>query len=109
MKAITIPLALFFCVSLAFGQQSYIDSINHQTFLQTGNTTDLYYECLDSCQTVVMNFSEAYMSKFRLKTTKARNEYALTMLNQYGYLFKSRGFNKFVVNVAGVPSVKKHL
>lgn len=49
------------------------------------------------------------MSKARLKTVKARSEYALTMLNQYGYLFKSQGFKAFVVKVSGVSPVKKDL
>lgn len=104
-------LFLLFISIACFGQgrQSYIDTLNHQMALQLGNVDDFNYSCSDNCQVITMNISENFMQKSRLKSDKGKYEYAMTMLNQYSYLFQTQGFKGFIVHIEGLEPVSKQL
>lgn len=89
-------------------RKNYIEEINKQTFTSLGNNDLMYYECNNDCTDLVVNISEKYWKG--IKTTKKQKlELGKTLLEQYTYLFYSKGFKTLTIKIEGIESISKEL
>lgn len=103
-------ILLLFISAAAFGQrQSYIDTVNQSMFLQLGTEREFFYDCKEECTAVTMTITDEYFKRLKLKTYAARKKFAITMLEQYDYLFKAQGFKLLTVRAYGVEEISKDL
>lgn len=96
-------------------RKSYIQEINNQTFTSLGNNDLMYYECNNECIDIVLNISEKYWSSPLLGggslkySKKLKQQTAISMSEQYTYLFYSKGFKTFIIKIEGIEPIIKDL
>ncbi|MCZ8367794.1 hypothetical protein [Flavobacterium sp.] len=106
---------LLFSVSNFFAQsqevdtrKNYINEVNSQTFLSLGNNDIMYYECKNECFDVEIFISEKYWRGIKT-SKKQKQELGKTLIEQYTYLFYSKGFKTITVNIEGIEPITKEL
>ncbi len=86
----------------------YIEEINKQTFTSLGNNDLMYYECSNDCIDSVINILEKYWRGIKT-TKKQKQELGKTLLEQYTYLFYSKGFKTLTIKIEGIEPITKDL
>ena len=89
-------------------RKNYIEEINKQTFISLGNNDLMYYECSNDCLDSVINISEKYWKGIKT-SKKQKQELGKTLLEQYTYLFYSKGFKTLTIKIEGIESISKEL
>jgi hypothetical protein len=89
-------------------RKNYINEINSQTFLSLGNNDLMYYECSNECFDVEINISEKYWRGIKT-SKKQKQELGKTLLEQYTYLFYSKGFKLLTIKIEGIEPIVKEL
>jgi hypothetical protein len=89
-------------------RKNYIEEINKQTFTSLGNNDLMYYECSNDCIDLVVNISEKYWKGIKT-TKKQKQELGNSLLEQYTYLFYSKGFKTLTIKIEGIEPIKKDL
>lgn len=89
-------------------RKNYIEEINKQTFTSLGNNDLMYYECINDCIDLVVNISEKYWKGIKT-TKKQKQELGNSLLEQYTYLFYSKGFKTLTIKIEGIEPIKKDL
>lgn len=96
-------------------RKNYIEEANKLTFTSLGNNDLLYYECNNDCSEIVLNISEKYWSSPMLGggslkySKKQKQQTAITMSEQYTYLFYSKGFKTLIIKIEGLEPITKDL
>ncbi len=86
----------------------YIEETNNQTFTTLGNNNLLYYECVNDCNTVIINITEKYWRG--IKTSKRqKQDLGKSLLEQYTFLFLSKGFKILTIKIEGIEPITKEL
>jgi hypothetical protein len=89
-------------------RKNYIEEINKQTFTSLGNNDLMYYECSNDCIDLVVNISEKYWKGIKT-SKKQKQELGNSLLEQYTYLFYSKGFKTLTIKIEGIEPIKKDL
>jgi hypothetical protein len=96
-------------------RKSYIEEVNKQTFTTLGNNDLMYYECSNDCTDIVLNISEKYWSLPMLGggslkySKKIKQQTAISISEQYTYLFYSKGFKTLIIKIEGIEPITKDL
>jgi hypothetical protein len=86
----------------------YIEEINKQTFTSLGNNDLMFYKCSNDCFDLVVNISEKYWKGIKT-TKKQKQELGKSLLEQYTYLFYSKGFKSLTIEIEGIEPISKEL
>jgi hypothetical protein len=89
-------------------RKNYIEEINKQTFTSLGNNDLMYYECSNDCIDSVINISEKYWRGIKT-SKKQKQELGKSLLEQYTYLFYSKGFKSLTIKIEGIEPISKEL
>ena len=89
-------------------RKSYINLINNETFLSLGNNDLMYYECSNDCYDCTITITEKYYRGIKT-SKKQKQELGKMLLEQYTYLFYSKGFKNLAIKIEGIESITKDL
>jgi hypothetical protein len=89
-------------------RNNYIKEVNNQTFMALGNNDKMYYECLNDCNDVIINIKDKYWNDIKC-SKKIKEKTGKLLLEQYTYLFFSKGFKTLTIKTEGLEPIKKEL